>query len=400
MYHKPPINLTKMPLVEYAVHLIPYLLKSLKLFAFYLRFVYVAKGIDTVKIETCSMVKRLTAKLFLIRLRQFCAIALMLTAANLYAADKDGSQASGTKLPPKPVAVNDAIDKALANVNARCESQYNDQAIEGARSQVPLSQRDTFDLTLIIRKNSECQCLPAKLKSLDATKLKLTSEKEYDSSLVHAIQPLLQDCVAETYKQQWLPFCDILMKPETGDQNKRLKACQCMQSTVNKITNSEMIAYAVVTYKNLNLDKQSTGAGNSVTSKLDNASRTCMKQAGINTNSNYKKHYVENNLNEANVAKAKADLKVLASALFLYKLDFNRYPSQQQGLAILLQANKSPKSNKSLDPYLKKLPKDGWGNDYQYKISPDGNSVLLSCYGRDGKPGGSEFDQDIVQEVK
>jgi len=346
------------------------------------------------------MDKRFTGRIFLNGIKLFCLMGFTLAAINLYAADKDGTRASGFKLPPKPVNNKEAIDKALANVKTRCEAQYNDQAIEGARSQVPVSQRDTFDLTLIIRKNSECQCLPAKLNSLDTSKLKLNSEKEYDSSLVHAIQPLLQDCVAETYKQQWLPFCEILMKPETGDQTKRLKACQCMQPTVSKISNKEMIAYAVSSYRNLKLGKKSTEPGSSSVSKLDSAYQTCMKQAGISKNSDYKKQYIENSINEAKVAKAKADLKVFSSALFLYKLDFNRYPSQQQGLTILLQANKSPNSKKTLDPYLKKLPKDGWGNDYQYHISSDGNTVVLTCYGRDGKPGGTGFDEDIVQEVK
>jgi len=345
------------------------------------------------------MVGHFTFKITSIRIRLLCLISFLLVVTNIYA-DQYKKSVSDSKQSATSSNENLVIEKAISNVKNRCESQYSKLAIEGSRSRIPESQRDNFDLFLSIRKNSECQCLPAKLKSIDTAKLNLKNEKHLNTSLVHLIQPLLQDCVAESYKQQWAPFCDILMRSETDDVKKRSKACQCLQPTIDKVSNAELIAFSNQAYLNFKTGKKYVGPANSTKSTLEKASQTCIKQAGIDMNSNYKKNLAEQNIHESKVAKAKADMKVIASALFLYKLDFNQYPSQQQGLAILLQENKLPNSKKTRDPYLQKLPKDAWGHDYNYNISPDGNTVNLSSYGRDGKPGGTDFDQDILQEVK
>ena len=51
--------------------------------------------------------------------------------------------------------------------------------------------------------------------------------------------------------------------------------------------------------------------------------------------------------------------------------------------------------------YMKKkeIPKDPWGNDYQYIRYPDGRFDLLS-YGADGREGGEEYDADLGGESK
>ena len=81
----------------------------------------------------------------------------------------------------------------------------------------------------------------------------------------------------------------------------------------------------------------------------------------------------------AKVTVAKGDIKAIAAALDMYKLDNFAYPSTQQGLDALVKkpsGNPQPK-NWNRDGYLKRLPKDPWGNDYQY-LSP-GTGANSTC---------------------
>ncbi len=100
---------------------------------------------------------------------------------------------------------------------------------------------------------------------------------------------------------------------------------------------------------------------------------------------------------QAKVTVAKGDIKAVAAALDMYKLDNFAYPSTQQGLEALVKkpsGNPQPK-NWNRDGYLKRLPKDPWGNDYQY-ISPGTQGQFdLYSFGADGKPGGSDLNADI-----
>jgi len=100
---------------------------------------------------------------------------------------------------------------------------------------------------------------------------------------------------------------------------------------------------------------------------------------------------------QAKVTVAKGDIKAVAAALDMYKLDNFAYPSTQQGLEALVNkpsGNPQPK-NWNRDGYLKRLPKDPWGNEYQY-LSPGTHGQFdLYSFGADGKPGGSDLNADI-----
>jgi general secretion pathway protein G len=100
---------------------------------------------------------------------------------------------------------------------------------------------------------------------------------------------------------------------------------------------------------------------------------------------------------ESRVAAARVDIVSLMQALKLYKLDNQRYPTTEQGLqALVAKPTGGPAANgwKS-GGYLDKMPKDPWGNPYQY-LSPGikGEIDVLSL-GADGQPGGSGDDADI-----
>jgi general secretion pathway protein G len=95
---------------------------------------------------------------------------------------------------------------------------------------------------------------------------------------------------------------------------------------------------------------------------------------------------------EVNVARAQID--ALEKALDQYRLDTGRYPTQEQGLKVLVErpANES----KWAGPYLRKeVPLDPWGKPYLYKVPGEKSEFELVSYGRDGQPGGSGENADI-----
>ena len=98
---------------------------------------------------------------------------------------------------------------------------------------------------------------------------------------------------------------------------------------------------------------------------------------------------------QARLEAARTDLKNLAAALDVYRLDNFQYPSSEQGLeALVSRPNGFPEpKNYSPDGYIKKLPTDPWGSPYIYERS-DTNYVLFSL-GADGQEGGEGFNQDI-----
>lgn len=101
---------------------------------------------------------------------------------------------------------------------------------------------------------------------------------------------------------------------------------------------------------------------------------------------------------KARVAKAQQDIRALESALQLYKLDNFYYPSTQQGLEALVQkpSGDPPARNWKPGGYVQRLPKDPWGQPYQY-LSPGvkNSDYDVFSYGADGKPGGDGVDADI-----
>ena len=101
---------------------------------------------------------------------------------------------------------------------------------------------------------------------------------------------------------------------------------------------------------------------------------------------------------EARVSAAKTDIATMMQALKLYKLDNARYPNNEQGLqALIVKPTTGPAANGwKAGGYLERLPKDPWGNPYQY-LSPGvhGGEVEIFSYGADGQPGGTADDADI-----
>ncbi len=98
---------------------------------------------------------------------------------------------------------------------------------------------------------------------------------------------------------------------------------------------------------------------------------------------------------EAKVTAAKADISTIMQALKMYRLDNSRYPTTDQGLqALVAKPSVGPTAN-SWKGYLDKLPKDPWGNQYQYLSPGVHGEVDVFSYGADGQPGGTGNDADI-----
>lgn len=99
---------------------------------------------------------------------------------------------------------------------------------------------------------------------------------------------------------------------------------------------------------------------------------------------------------DAEVRKARIDIKSIQQALDLYKLDNSRYPTTEQGLKSLIQkptASPVPKNWKK-GGYVQELPEDPWGNKYRY-ANPglhNPNSYDVFSFGPDQEEG---TDDDI-----
>ena len=100
---------------------------------------------------------------------------------------------------------------------------------------------------------------------------------------------------------------------------------------------------------------------------------------------------------EARAVAAKNDIAAIMQALKLYRLDNQRYPTTEQGLAALVtrpeQAPVPP--NWKPNGYLERLPKDPWGHPYQYLSPGLRGEIDVYTLGADGQPGGTGIDAEI-----
>ena len=100
---------------------------------------------------------------------------------------------------------------------------------------------------------------------------------------------------------------------------------------------------------------------------------------------------------EARVVAARQDVAAILQALKLYRLDNLRYPTTEQGLAALVaRPTVAPvPPNWKAGGYLERLPKDPWGNAYQYMNPGVRGEIDVFSYGADGAPGGEGYDADV-----
>ncbi|WP_375055060.1 type II secretion system major pseudopilin GspG [Zobellella sp. DQSA1] len=94
------------------------------------------------------------------------------------------------------------------------------------------------------------------------------------------------------------------------------------------------------------------------------------------------------NKDRADYQKVVSDIVALESALDMYRLDNSRYPTTEQGLQALVRkpvVQPEPR-NYAADGYIRRLPQDPWGGDYQLLSPGLHGTVDIFSYGPDGMP--------------
>jgi general secretion pathway protein G len=102
-------------------------------------------------------------------------------------------------------------------------------------------------------------------------------------------------------------------------------------------------------------------------------------------------------IDKAKVTSTKANLKVLHSAVIQFKLDTGRYPTEESGLQELVD-QPTDVTGWNTGGYLQTttLPKDAWGNEFIYQLSPEsGKAFVIVSYGADGEEGGEGINADL-----
>ncbi len=105
---------------------------------------------------------------------------------------------------------------------------------------------------------------------------------------------------------------------------------------------------------------------------------------------------------QARVTVAKTDLKTIATALRVYRLDNGDYPTTEQGLQALVERPASPPEPTSWAPdgYLPELPTDPWGKPYVYRSPGQAGAYDLMSLGKDGEEGGEDLDADLSDKTR
>lgn len=109
-------------------------------------------------------------------------------------------------------------------------------------------------------------------------------------------------------------------------------------------------------------------------------------------------------LDRSKTTTARLQIRALEAALETMRLDIGRLPTEQEGLALLTQADSTQVAGWS-GPYLDKgLPSDPWARPYIY-VAPTatpsaapggaGDSARVISYGADGAEGGEGANADV-----
>lgn len=100
------------------------------------------------------------------------------------------------------------------------------------------------------------------------------------------------------------------------------------------------------------------------------------------------------NLDKSETTVAVAQIDSFTKAIDQYRLDVGQFPSNSEGLSVLVQSGSN--NEKWKGPYIKKIPLDPWGMPYQYRIPSEHNlNYDVFSTGKDKKNGGEGENADI-----
>jgi general secretion pathway protein G len=100
-------------------------------------------------------------------------------------------------------------------------------------------------------------------------------------------------------------------------------------------------------------------------------------------------------LGRSRAKTAQVQVETVAAAVEMFRSDVGRYPSQSEGLQVLVS---QPGDGEGwTGPYVKgaKALQDPWGRNLQYKLSDDSLTFLVTSLGADGQENGSGLNRDL-----
>ncbi len=95
------------------------------------------------------------------------------------------------------------------------------------------------------------------------------------------------------------------------------------------------------------------------------------------------------NMDKAELKKAVSDISALETSLTMYKMDNYKYPNTEQGLEALTQETDIEPLPRRFPNggYVKRLPADPWGNEYQLLNPGENGDIDIFSMGPDGEAG-------------
>lgn len=100
-------------------------------------------------------------------------------------------------------------------------------------------------------------------------------------------------------------------------------------------------------------------------------------------------------LSRAKSQTADVQIENIKASLDMFLLDVGRYPTEEEGLAALIE----PKSTAAgwAGPYMDEetVPTDPWGQPYHYEVVRGSMTPKVYSFGRDNAEGGEGEDADI-----
>jgi len=103
-----------------------------------------------------------------------------------------------------------------------------------------------------------------------------------------------------------------------------------------------------------------------------------------------------NYLGRAKSDTTKLQIDQISAGLDLFRLDVGRYPTQEEGLAALVE--RGAVSDRWNGPYLKKRENvnDAWGRPFNYRIPGQNGDFDIYSLGADNADGGDGENKDIT----
>jgi len=99
---------------------------------------------------------------------------------------------------------------------------------------------------------------------------------------------------------------------------------------------------------------------------------------------------VATKIDQARETTTKANLKALHSAVNQFKMDTNRFPTEDEQLMALIEQPSDVDITWEPGGYLEttEIPKDGWGNEFIFELYPEsGKQFVIRSSGPDGEEG-------------